>query len=285
MIHRLQKITIAFRYDDFSSISPKWLEIRLINTFKKYNIPCTFGIIPYTHVNIIDNSSQKLIPLSDEKAHILKNAIIAKTVEPALHGYSHQVNQNIKIKTEFSGLSKNIQIKKIAEGKTLLEKALKTRIITFIPPWNRYDKNTLQCLQKLNFNCISARLSRTLDKNSPLQFIPATSSINQLKSSLKIARFSLNSNPFIHVFFHPTDFLEIDNIRGQITYSNFSKLLHWITLQKDISISSMNQLIKKDDFGIKRFKKNRKYYLLGYRFLPHFIQNRFKFYSPLIYRS
>jgi len=273
MVENIRKITVVFRYDDYSTLSQTDLETKLIDLFQKYKVSCTFGIIPYVASDDVHSPClQEVIPLSEEKVYIVKTAMGAGIVEPALHGYSHQTIRDCKKGgcTEFSGLSYEKQMEKIKKGKEFLEEKLDTKISIFIPPWNSYDTNTLYCLEKLGFNCISAGLHGVQDENLHLKFLPATVSISELQQAINSVRQSSISQPLIIVLFHGYDFIEGDNERGKFTYLEFSNLLSWITSQKDVCISSMGQLINEDDLESYRFQKNKKYFLIRH-FNPFFI--------------
>jgi peptidoglycan/xylan/chitin deacetylase (PgdA/CDA1 family) len=239
-------ITVAFRYDDYSSWSPTDLEVKLINTFQKYNIPCTFGVVPYISSNpeVPDLDPQRVFPLTLGKANILNGAIKAGTLEVALHGYSHCT---IRIRgvdtnyTEFSGLDYNSQIKKIAEGKGLLEKMLGVRITTFIPPWNTYDMNTIRVLEELGFRTISADNAGVIGESSQLKFLPFNCDLLNLKDAVESARKISDVRPVIVVLFHAFDFLEIERERGKLTYQDFVELLNWVISQNDIHVGTIGE--------------------------------------------
>jgi peptidoglycan/xylan/chitin deacetylase (PgdA/CDA1 family) len=267
-----QEITVIFRYDDYSSRSPINFEIKLIDTFKKYNIPLTVGIIPFICAdNPHKPNIQQVIPLTQEKINILKTAIASGIVEPALHGFSHQTIREVEY-TEFSSLSYEKQMEKIAKGKKLLEKELNTKIAIFIPPWNSYDVNTLRCLEDLNIICISAGLQGPSDKNLHLKYLPATTTIPELRQAINSARQSSAPNSVIIVLFHSYEFFETNGDKDKFTYRafQFSNLLSWITSQKDIHVSSMSQIIKENNFNADRFQKNREYYSIK-QLLPPFL--------------
>jgi peptidoglycan/xylan/chitin deacetylase (PgdA/CDA1 family) len=187
-----QIITVVFRYDDYSERSPTSLEADLIAAFQEHDIPCTLGIIPYVSTGVEhDPYPQRVMPLSQEKAAILKEAVASGIVEPALHGYSHQTVRDCPRDgrgcTEFVGSSYIDQLAKIGEGKRLLEDKFDARISTFIPPWNSYDENTLRCVEELGFNCLSAASQGVSEKDSSLKFLPATCSISALRQAVRRA--------------------------------------------------------------------------------------------------
>lgn len=249
-----KQITVVFRYDDYSGLSSTDIEVKLIDAFQKHNVPCAFGVIPYVCAgDVNDVRPQNTVPLTPVKVDILKNAIKAGILEIALHGYSHQrIRKNRN--TEFSGLDYNSQALRIAKGKRYLEEMLNMQVVTFIPPWNSYDLNTLMALEKLGFKTISAGEEGDAKESSALKFLPATCSLFYLRDAVESARHVPNVQPVIVVLFHGSDFLEIDKKIGKLTYQYFLELLDWITSQKDIYVRSIDQTTKViDDLSARRF--------------------------------
>jgi peptidoglycan/xylan/chitin deacetylase (PgdA/CDA1 family) len=268
-----KQIIVVFRYDDYSSLSSTELELSLINTFQKYKIACTFGIIPFTVSNHLNSSPQNVFPLSQPKAMILRNAMKDGTLEIAQHGYSHKTTPEKGVYSEFYGLDYNSQLQKIEKGKKYLEELLHTKINTFIPPFNSYDLNTIRVLEKLNFSCISSSLDGDATEFSKLCFLPKTCNLLQLQNAVKTARNIRDSQPIIVVLFHEYDFLEIDKIQGKFTYQELLDLLNWITSQKDIHVMTINQATYiVSDLSAKRFLMNHSAKSL-LRFVPPFLSN------------
>jgi len=273
-----KSITVAFRCDDYSRISNTDLEVKLIKAFQGYNIPCTFGVIPYVSDNceVPDPDPQKVYRLPLCKASILNDAIKAGILEVALHGYSHRT---IRIKaedadyTEFSGLDYNSQIKKIAKGRSLLEKMLGVRITTFIPPWNAYDTNTIRVLEELGFRIISADNTGVITESSQLKFLPFTCDVLNLKGAVESARKISDVQPVIVVFFHAYDFLEIGMEKVELTYQDFVQLLTWVRSQKDVHVRTIDeatQVIR--DLDSHRFISNFQFYSLLEKYSPSFLK-------------
>jgi len=214
-----KQITVVFRFDDYSSLSSTEFEVKLINTFRKYNAACTFGVVPYACAENEHNIlPHEVVPLTLNKAAILKNAVKEEILEVALHGYSHQtIRKKAEFDyTEFSGLDFNRQFKKIATGKNYLEELLDMEIDTFIPPWNTYDSNTLRAIEELGFKCFSANESVGAMKSSLLKFVPATCDLFELRQTVESARRVPDRQPVIVVLFHEYDFLEIDKKTGRL---------------------------------------------------------------------
>jgi hypothetical protein len=258
-----KKIIVVLRYDDCSSRSPTDLEIKLIDDFKARHICCTFGVIPFVIVgNYFDPNPQDILPLTPEKAGILKNAVREGILEVAQHGYSHQTIYPIGNHTPsgLRGLPYNRQKDRILKGLKHLEAMLDTKIYTFIPPWNAYDLNTVNVLENEGFKTISAGISGITKESSSLKFLPQTCNLLELQNTVELIRRIPENQPLIVVLFHPHEFLEVNDEDGLFSYPEFRKILNWLVAQKDIQVMTINQatnIIK--DLSSHRLKQYRFY--------------------------
>ena len=124
----------------------------------------------------------------------------------------------------------------------LLEGMIEAPVSTFVPPWNRYDENTLRALEALGFSTLSAdNKRRAVTKAYKLNFLPYSCSISKLRDAVKASRTSSDPQSVIVVLFHEYDFNEIDQKRGRITYQEFYELLNWLKSQKDVRLLSISQ--------------------------------------------
>lgn len=250
-----KRINVVFRFDDYSAYSNTDLELKIIDAFRRHEACLTIGVIPYACAgDIHDPSDQAVIPLSSIKGEILKNGLHDGIVDVALHGYSHQTIGTEQW-TEFSGLDYNSQIKRLAKGKKFLEEMIDAPVSTFVPPWNRYDANTLQALEKLEFSTLSAdNKKREVTQACKLNFLPYSCNLFGLRDAVKKSRTSPEPQPVIVVLFHEYDFKEINETRGRITYQEFYGLLNWVTSQEDVRLLSISQATRTiDDLSAKRF--------------------------------
>ncbi|MFC2071743.1 DUF2334 domain-containing protein [Chloroflexota bacterium] len=245
-----KEITVVFRYDDYSSVSSTDIDVKLINAFQKYDVPSTFGVIPYPVGDQHDSTTQDVVPLTPVKASILKDAIEANVLEVAQHGYSHQTIRTVSYftgvsqieggYTEFSGLDYDSQKQRIAEGKALLEGMLDTQVTTFIPPWNSNDLNTIRALEDLDFKIISAGMDSVTKDPSQLIFLHATCGLGDLQDAIEAARKSQDPQPIIVALFHPYIFREVNRESG-LTFQDFEELLMWVTSQRDIRVRTISE--------------------------------------------
>ncbi len=269
-------ITFILRYDDYSVDSNTELEVKLLDALQKYNIPATFAVIPYIYEEASPGSPPQ--PLSQAKADMLKVAMKADILEVAQHGYTHQPNSPQGNATEFAGLDYASQRQKIAEGKTFLEGILNTKIATFVPPYNSYDLNTLQALEDLGFNTISASTNGIAQKASRLTFLPKTCGILDIQKAVIDAR--QDNQPIIIVLFHPTDFREVDTKNGVITFDEFDAVLKWVVSQKDVRVSTISQAAQTlGDLGVSRYESYKGIFSsLIYPVTPPFLTPKFDYY-------
>lgn len=251
-----KQIIVVFRYDDYSARSSTDLEVALLELFRKHNLSCTFGVIPFAcEYNYEDSRPQNILPLAKVKIDILKDAIKEGVLEVALHGYSHQTVSK-RIYSEFSSLGYDEQFKRINLGRKYLEEVLGGRkVSTFIPPWHQYDLNTLRALEESGFRAISSNRRGMVKARSSLKFLPKTCGILQVRNAVERARQFSFAQPVVVVLFHSYDFIENSVENGRIKYRDFDEILSWVSAQKDVSVMTVDQAINEiPGFDAKQFK-------------------------------
>lgn len=263
-----KQVKVVFRFDDYSAKSNTDMELRIIDAFRKNEASITIGVIPFVSDGDVNDPSLKdILPLTPIKGDILRNGFQNGILDIALHGYSHQTIY-AEQKTEFSGLSYNNQLERLAKGKKFLEGMIDAPVTTFVPPWNKYDLNTLRALEELGFSTLSASKTGVATEDSQLIFLPASSDLLDLRDKVKAARTSSDTQPVIVVLFHAYDFKEIDENRGIITYQEFFDLLNWLKSQVDVRLLSVSQAAKViNDLSANRFLLNKRVHDLS-RLLP-----------------
>ena len=207
---------VIFRLDDcYLNIYGK--EEQIIYLFKKHRIPLNVGIIPFR--NDIDlNDSIEL-----KKAYNLYHDPLVEIIQ---HGYAHRKRSE----GEFDGLHLDEQRNLILKGKYLIEKHLGKKVITFAPPWNSYDKNTLTVLVDLNYKIISGNIFGN-KSNSQINYIPATAyktdDLYELMQTRPQGLCVMLLHPY--EFQSERDFKNLDSLLGLIKInaikcSNFSEM-------------------------------------------------------------
>lgn len=117
-----QSITAFSRYDDFSTVSHDTVDRDLVETFQRYDLSCTFAVIPLvTEGNDRDPAPRGHVELAEAKRELLKHAAETGVVDVALHGLNHRSNSQGMPHSEFYGLDYATQSSKIREGKACPE--------------------------------------------------------------------------------------------------------------------------------------------------------------------
>ncbi|NLG29427.1 MAG: DUF2334 domain-containing protein [Chloroflexi bacterium] len=251
------QITVVVRYDDYSAKSALELETRLFDVFRRQGLALTVGVIPLiTAGEMSDPTPQDLLPLSAEKAALLRSALADGTIEVGLHGYSHQTHRAAPL-SEFAGLPLAAQRERLALGKAALEQAIDAPVTLFIPPWNTYDRATLDALQELGFNTLSAQVRGEVAPDGALDYVPFTCYPADLRAALDLARASGDPAPLVVVLFHSYDLIEANPYRGLVSLDGLSELLRWLQAQPDVRVQSVGQSAAAHDVAAWRLRLNR----------------------------
>jgi len=259
------EVEVVFRYDRYSSLSFTGFETRLFRIFETARIPLTIGIVPFAVKDDFFNAApQTTVPLSGEKAALLKEGIEAGILEPALHGYSHQTRPRSLggRYTEFRGLSRDEQTRRIREGKEFLERLLNHEVRIFVPPWNVVDATTYAVLESLGFLGVSSGFDGgggiVTDKTS-LKFLPATTDLAGFYEALRSARRSPCASKVIVVLLHDYDFSEVDAKRDVMSLSAFSDLLTSFGGRSDVRAAGMAEVMNRPEHDVSLFADNKRY--------------------------
>lgn len=164
---------LLFRLDDIAP-DMNWVNFeRICNLFEKYKIYPLLGVVP-------DNQDRKLqIEKPNADFWKLMLSLQQQGWEVAMHGYQHvYVNDNggmlkINRQSEFAGLPLQSQLKKLNQGREILQsKGIHATI--FMAPSHSYDRNTLKALKTLGFQGITDGYTDTPYWMNDLYFIPCT---------------------------------------------------------------------------------------------------------------
>lgn len=255
----MKRITVFFRYDDFSETSAAVVDTGLIEALRRQAVPCTFAVIPaVTTGSFRDPDVTENRPLGAAKLALLRSAIRDGVVDISLHGLHHRTRFRDGPHSEFIGLNRIQQADMIREGKQMLEQQLGVPVRGFVPPWNNYDANTLAALQDSAIEGLSAnRYSPCLDREG-IRYLPITIETHELRSAIARARSSAERDPIIGVLLHPYDFKESGDSRARMSCVEFEQELEWLNTQSDVSIRSVSQLlVSNPTLDTERFRANQ----------------------------
>jgi len=218
--------SIIFRIDDYGIDNPYFYKdfSAIIN---KYSAKISIAAVP------IKTNEQQWTSYEDSLFNFLSNL---HYVEICQHGYNHK---SYSYGTEFCGRDSIIQERDIKEGKHLLEKKSRKKILVFVPPFNSYDSNTLNIVNKLGFNVISGDVRNLLKvdfNGNKMKSVPFT--VN-LFDFIRLSRENkLKKDKIYIVLIHGYDFVEnksyYDNIKDQ--YNNYNSSNYAKTNLEEFSI-------------------------------------------------
>ncbi|MGV8093828.1 MAG: DUF2334 domain-containing protein [Mangrovibacterium sp.] len=233
-----ENIQLIFRYDDFVFKTDS-LHEQVVLLFKKHNIPLVLGVIPadYTE-NMILEPNYPFLPLLGE-------GVQNGSIEIAQHGLNHKELAN----GEFGNVDFDEQVRRLKKGKVYLESVFKKKTVTFIPPWNAYDENTLTAMESLGFRVISSSLSFNQPSgNSSIIYLPHTiGHPGQLESILKNNK---NRTGIVVLMFHRYDLEKDYNLE------RLNSLLSRIKKMDYVQCQTFAELANSKIVDGKRFKAN-----------------------------
>ena len=162
-----------FRVDDVCPSMHSENFNKLKKVFLKYKINPILALIP-------NNKDKKIMFQKANEKNLLKELkkLETKGWIVAMHGHTHEMNGDgglLKINKfgEFGGINFETQLKKIKQGKNILEKKGFTPNI-FVAPAHSFDKNTLKALKKEKIEIISDGIGLYPYKRKGIIFIPQT---------------------------------------------------------------------------------------------------------------
>ncbi len=232
-------ISVVFRYDDFT-LTDDSVNTGIVKLFQKHSIPLVLGVIPFdVSENDIFQDDYSLLPL-------LKYAVQNQSIEIALHGYNHT---RVSTNGEFGNVPIKEQFRRIDLGKSFLDSVFQQEIITFIPPWNAYDENTLKVMEVLEMKIISSSLTINQPySNERISYLPHT--IDNPALLIPILEQNKNRSGVIVLMFHPYD------IGKHFSLQDLDSLLSKVS-RYDLNFTTFKGLIiEKESADGKRFGAN-----------------------------
>jgi peptidoglycan/xylan/chitin deacetylase (PgdA/CDA1 family) len=248
-----ESVPLAFRYDDFSAKSDTALEQAIFDLFERCGVPLTVAVIPAVCEGPFEQTGpQILLPLPEAKSAMLRQRLAGGTIEIAQHGYTHQAQTpGAADPSEFLGLTYQDQSTRIATGKALLEQAFGQTIHMFVPPWDRYDSNTVTALQDLGFTCLSAGPTGPEPADARIRFVPATCYLTDVEHKVNSARLVWDRRPIV-VLFHPQDFRESNPTDGKVGLADLERLLVWARSESMLQLATVGQIAAEPDIHAQR---------------------------------
>jgi len=234
-----KKLIVVFRNDDIQNFSGSKLELKLFRIFKENNISQTYALVPF-EINLLEKR---------ELMKILKEHLKLGLAEIALHGYAHQ---DLGKRTEFLGRPLAEQFKKIKVGKSYLEDLFKIKIITFIPPFNSYDLNTIKACRENNIKVLSSSNFFFYKDISDIAIVNASALLFTPLSELELARKNGGNLSVFIIYYHSY----MGNIYPKDDYyGQMEKLIKYIKSKDNIEVITLGEAgLKYPDYFRERYR-------------------------------
>jgi predicted deacetylase len=254
MAHRL---TVFFRFDDYSASSPVEIETALVAALRRHKVAATFGVIPeVTKGRYNDPNTLGTVPYTPAKIDFLRRAAQDGSVDIALHGFNHRTRSSAGPHSEFVGMPADEQRVRLRQGRDVLRHHFGVEPTVFIPPWNRYDQQTLEALSGLGIRCLSA--NRYGPSHESLFFVPITAELRELREAVAQARKNGDADSLIGILLHPYDFMESGDPRASTTFEEFDEELAWLATQPDVRVASIAALCQENtSLNADRYRANQ----------------------------
>ena len=252
-------LTVFFRYDDFSELSPRPVDCGVAEAFHRNALVCTFAVIPVvTSGSFRDPDRSDGIALSPTTASWLKTMRDVGCLEIALHGYHHRSERNSQPCSEFAGVPAEVQRHRLSSGKQMLEQITGQAVRVFVPPWNTYDATTVATLSGLGISCLSANRYGPALPVADLCYVPITIDLSQLRSAIEAQAACNAADVVIGVLLHPYDFRESGDPRAFLTIDDLDATLSWLASQPNVAVTAISSLAADQRrFDIQRYKANQ----------------------------
>lgn len=231
-------IRVALRLDDPSETSDHALEKTITGELAQLGMRATFAVIPFKVV------AGNLVPFSPERASHLVEAEREGIVEIAMHGFSHTDRRRRPDgpPSEFRGVSEMEQVNMLQRGLAHMHTLFAEKQYGFVPPWNSFDKGTLQALAHLGFGYVSAGWEVECDRDTRMAILPRTCHLPDARQAVEEARRYRHLSPMVIVVMHHDDFAESGAETPISSLEEFQQLLAWFGAQTDVVVQPLRQL-------------------------------------------
>lgn len=229
-------IRLAFRLDDPSATSNQEIEGHILESLARHGLRATFAVIPFR------GEMEAPLPLTRERARVMREAVAQGVLDVALHGHSHHDARPGGHPTEFAGVAGSRQHELIESGRALLEAVFERPIRGFVPPWNSFDATTLDVLEQMGFNHLSANIGHAPMRPTPLRLLPLTCHLPRLDAAIAEARRFARLAPIVIVVMHHYDFPGGSDSPVFSSHEEFDALLARVAAQKDVHVKTLSEL-------------------------------------------
>lgn len=241
------KVLVAFRLDDPSSVSDHAIETKILELFASHGIPLTVAVIPFGQRNNIS------VPVDRGNVPHLMDFLSGGHIEIAVHGYAHQGPRRTARggRTEFAGVAMTVQRKMLEAAKNQIGE-LTGQVTGFVPPFNTYDRNTVDAAADLGFSYLSGGCV-DIERSNRLQILPATCNLRNVRTALTEALCLQSLTPTVIANFHPDEFEEyraapLPGEPGPFTnLAELKSLLRACANDNRLKCTTISELVRRDE--------------------------------------
>lgn len=232
-----EQIRLALRLDDPSAHSNHLLESEIIRRLQKHRTPATFAVIPFS------NQDGRAACLEAVEVPHLLEAQRTGILDIALHGHTHTAYRRLadNNQTEFCDRPADEQFDLLSQGKDCLE-GIFGPVKGFVPPWNSFDGDTLEALQRLGFEYLSAGWDYTPAGLDRFPVLAHSCNLPEVELAIEEARELKHLSPAVLVIMHHYDFVESGSEEARIDLDRLDILLALIAAQDDVELVTLAQL-------------------------------------------
>lgn len=258
-------IYAAIRFDDPSLHSNRQVEEALLDSLGRHGQCATFAVVPF------DTRNGDEIAMEAAAVPHLTAAAAAGRIEVAQHGYSHKQRgvTDQGRPSELAGVSAEEQARLLERGRDQLARVFGQMPVGMVPPWNTYDRHTVEAVARLGYRYLSAEWAGpTSDR---LAMVPRSIHAFDMPESIQALRNSGLDGMVVGILHH-YDFIEEDADSGRWHLGEFSDLLDWFKRQDDVRVVSLAELAERHS-PQSWLRVYRNWHLS--RRLPHRYRDRF----------
>jgi hypothetical protein len=224
------------RYDDYSAMSSAAVERPLLELIADLKYPCTVATVPFVFdgLTFCGHGTVRLLPLPPGKVRALEELIREGVVEVALHGWSHLALSPLREMAEFSdAMPLETQRRLLRDGRSYLEDVFQRKVVTFVPPWNRLGRVTVEALKREGMVNVSSGYPTPYEPvyplgeetAAPVRNVPCWLSVQETGKALDIAKRWGGEESVVGTLIHDYDVLESGYGVGGLSMTDLKKHL------------------------------------------------------------
>lgn len=224
---------LVVRYDDFgAAYSPACkarfeVEAMLHREMSARGWSWLCSVTPRQSVDPENVAEERTIGLWEDtqRVELLRQAVVSGLCEPAVHGLTHHTWKQLpRWGTEFEGLPVQRQYDLLRAAKRDVEELTGKSVSVFVPPWNSYDRATLEAAARAGLGLFSGGQVVHVPGPVSVRRVPCTVELINLWTMMDRGhRYPRGS--VVVLMTHATDFVSVDRSEGYLELDEFGPLL------------------------------------------------------------